>query len=151
MTFLYSIFWIFFQISLPLRFWFETFSKSIFAFSQIPSVFCKQRFEKVHTAGCECSKSALSKGGIAGLIGRFGGAQTLSQGIEGAFQKCYSQSPYAFPQTKMDKVKKKIFKIKFIFWFFYRYLFIEKFCFFDIENIFYKLKLNVRSVCSKFF
>jgi len=76
--------------------------------SQIPDSKCRDRFDKVHEAGCKCAKDHA---GASKLNASSASRLLLSGKLEAQFKKCHEDNNVPYPQEKVDKVKDTISSI----------------------------------------
>jgi len=74
--------------------------------SKISDSKCKNRFDKVHEAACQCArdvKTGHTTMNMSNII--------LSGQLEKQFKKCHEDNNVPYPQEKVDKVKKTIMEV----------------------------------------
>jgi len=79
--------------------------------SKIPDSKCRNRFDKVHEAACQCVRDAKTGSGAGDKIAQNATRMLMSGQLEKQFKKCHDDNGVPYPQEKVDKVKQTIMEV----------------------------------------
>jgi len=77
--------------------------------NKIPDSKCRDRFDKVHEAACQCVRDAKSGHDSTSMMNA--SRIILGGQLEKQFKKCHDDNNVPYPQDKVDKVKKTIMEV----------------------------------------
>jgi len=79
--------------------------------SKISDSKCRDRFDKVHEAACQCVRDAKTGSGAGDKIVQNATRSLMSGALEKQFKKCHEDNGVPYPQEKVDKVKQTVMEV----------------------------------------